>query len=630
MADPVVKSSIGEPNGKAQESILEASHVDDQPPEKGPKEVPVAPDVVDSPRHPKRRWPFSLSPSKKAGKDEKGLPAEEEKKDDNDDNDPKAKEKDAPPPVSMFQLYRFSTRLEIIFNLIGLVLAIASGATQPLMTLLFGNLTVAFVDFGRAASLAYGPNPTPEQMAELVRAARQFQKVASKDALYLVLIGIGMFLTTYLFMVIWIRTSETTAKRIRENYLKAILRQDIAFFDEITAGEVATRIQTDTHLIYNVHINKTHLLDKRLAIIEGMGLAVFFFVIYATYGLAFSFGTTLLLRGEIDVGIIVNVFLSILIGSFSLAMLAPEVAAVASAQGAAAKLYSTIDRIPPIDSASPDGLKPDRSTVKGGLTINSVRFNYPSRPDVPVLKGVNLVVPAGKTVALVGASGSGKSTIVALIERFYDPLDGSIELDGVDLKSLNIKWLRSHIGLVSQEPTLFATTIRRNIEHGLIGTGMEFWDDEKRLEKVKEAAIKANADGFISALPEGYDTLVGERGFLLSGGQKQRVAIARAIVSDPRVLLLDEATSALDTRSEGIVQKALDKASEGRTTVVVAHRLSTIKDADVIFVMGDGMVLEQGTHAQLLQDPNGPYAKLVAAQRLRENQSGETDEESAD
>ncbi|KAG8754579.1 GTPase-activating protein [Serendipita sp. 396] len=361
-----------------------------------------------------------------------------------------------------------------------------------------------------------------------------------------------------------------------------------------------------------------------------MGLAVFFFVIYATYGLAFSFGTTLLLRGEIDVGIIVNVFLSILIGSFSLAMLAPEVAAVASAQGAAAKLYSTIDRIPPIDSASPDGLKPDRSTVKGGLTINSVRFNYPSRPDVPVLKGVNLVVPAGKTVALVGASGSGKSTIVALIERFYDPLDGSIELDGVDLKSLNIKWLRSHIGLVSQEPTLFATTIRRNIEHGLIGTGMEFWDDEKRLEKVKEAAIKANADGFISALPEGYDTLVGERGFLLSGGQKQRVAIARAIVSDPRVLLLDEATSALDTRSEGIVQKALDKASEGRTTVVVAHRLSTIKDADVIFVMGDGMVLEQGTHAQLLQDPNGPYAKLVAAQRLRENQSGETDEESAD
>ncbi|KAG8819207.1 GTPase-activating protein [Serendipita sp. 399] len=670
-----------------------------------------------------RRWPFFSRPKKS----ESTLEVEQQEKQKTDkgksegdsDGDSKTKEKDSPPPVSLFQLYRFSTKTQIACNLIGLVFAIASGATQPLMTLLFGNLTVAFVDFGRAASLAYGPNPTPEQMAELARAGDHFRKIAAKDALYLVLIGVGMFVTTYLYMVIWIRTSEVTAKRIRERYLRSVLRQDIAFFDTLGAGEVATRIQTDTHLVhqgisekvpiacsylsafftgfilafvrswklalacssiipcvaitgallntfevklktrrldhvaesgtlaeevistirtaqafgtqnalskmYNIHIDKTRIVDKKFAMIEGMGVAVFFFVLYATYGLAFSFGTTLLLRGEADVGIIVNVFLAILIGSFSLAMLPPEVTAMTSAQRAAAKLYDTIDRIPPIDSASPDGLMPDRSNVQGELTLHDVRFNYPSRPDVPVLRNVNLVIPARKTVALVGASGSGKSTVVALIERFYDPLSGTIKLDGTDLKELNIKWLRSHIGLVSQEPTLFATTIRMNIEHGLIGTGMELWDDEKRMEKVKEAAIKANADGFISALPEGYDTLVGERGFLLSGGQKQRIAIARAIVSDPRVLLLDEATSALDTRSEGVVQKALDNASEGRTTVVVAHRLSTIKDADVIFVMGDGMVLEQGTHAELLQNTQGPYAKLVAAQRLKENQSDDNE-----
>lgn len=167
------------------------------------------------------------------------------------------------------------------------------------------------------------------------------------------------------------------------------------------------------------------------------------------------------------------------------------------------------------------------------------------------------------------------------MERFYDPTSGVVKLDGVDLKDLNLRWLRSQIGLVSQEPTLFATTIKGNVAHGLINTKHENASEEEKLALVKEACIKANADGFISKLPNGYDTMVGERGFLLSGGQKQRIAIARAIVSDPRILLLDEATSALDTQSEGIVQDALDKAAAGRTTITIAHRLSTIKDADV-------------------------------------------------
>ena len=217
--------------------------------------------------------------------------------------------------------------------------------------------------------------------------------------------------------------------------------------------------------------------------------------------------------------------------------------------------------MPSIDSADPGGQKPEK--VEGVVSLENVSFSYPSRSTMPVLRDLSINFAAGKTSALVGASGSGKSTIIALTERFYDPLAGSVKLDGVDLKDLNVKWLRSQIGLVSQEPVLFATSIKDNIAQGLIGTAYENAPEETKFVHIKEAAIKANADGFISGLPNGYDTLVGERGFLLSGGQKQRVAIARAIVSDPRILLLDEATSALDTRSEGVVQDALDKASAG-------------------------------------------------------------------
>jgi ATP-binding cassette, subfamily B (MDR/TAP), member 1 len=208
------------------------------------------------------------------------------------------------------------------------------------------------------------------------------------------------------------------------------------------------------------------------------------------------------------------------------------------------------------------------------------------------------------------------------VERFYDPTAGVVKLDGVNLKDLNVKWLRSQIGLVSQEPTLFATTIKQNVAHGLIGTKWENSSEEEKFALIKDACVKANADGFISKLPNGYETMVGERGFLLSGGQKQRIAIARAVVSDPRILLLDEATSALDTQSEGIVQDALDKAAAGRTTITIAHRLSTIKDADVIYVMGDGLVLESGTHNELLAK-EGAYARLVQSQKLRETQDAQ-------
>lgn len=368
--------------------------------------------------------------------------------------------------------------------------------------------------------------------------------------------------------------------------------------------------------LYDVFIGKSRKVDMKAAIWHGGGLAIFFFVIYSAYALAFDFGTTLINREDANAGDVVNVFFAILIGSFSLALLAPEMQAITHARGAAAKLYQTIDRVPSIDSASEEGLRPEKCI--GEITLEHVNFNYPSRPNVPIVKDLSITFPAGQTVALVGASGSGKSTCISLVERFYDPLSGVVKLDGIDLRDLNVKWLRSQIGLVSQEPTLFATTIAGNVAHGLINTPHEHASDEEKMKLIKEACIKANADGFISKLPLGYETMVGERGFLLSGGQKQRIAIARAIVSDPRILLLDEATSALDTQSEGVVQNALDKAAAGRTTITIAHRLSTIKDANCIYVMGDGLVLESGTHNELLSNENGAYARLVNAQKLRE------------
>lgn len=328
-----------------------------------------------------------------------------------------------------------------------------------------------------------------------------------------------------------------------------------------------------------------------------------------------------------------TVIFSIFIGAFSLAMMAPNLSALSYAMSAAGKVFETIDRVPEIDSSDTGGLRP--SECRGEIECRNLSFRYPARPEVPVLNDFSLRVTPNQTTALVGASGSGKSTIVSLLERYYDPEEGQVLVDGHDIRDLNLTWLRSQIGFVAQEPILFSTTIWENIEFGLINTEWESASKEEKNKLVVEAASQANAHSFVTQLPDGYDTLVGERGFLLSGGQKQRVAIARAIVGKPRILLLDEATSALDTQSEGIVQDALDRASKGRTTLVIAHRLSTIKNADNIVVMGKGVILEQGTHQQLLANTGGPYSGLVTAQQIRASEvdnklyEAEMDEEKA-
>mmetsp|Transcript_23996 Transcript_23996/g.35489 ORF Transcript_23996/g.35489 Transcript_23996/m.35489 type:complete len:1339 (+) Transcript_23996:92-4108(+) len=266
-----------------------------------------------------------------------------------------------------------------------------------------------------------------------------------------------------------------------------------------------------------------------------------------------------------------------------------------------------------IDSSSDDGLKP--SSTEGKIEFHNVKFSYPTRSETAIFEEFSLTVEAGKTVALVGPSGGGKSTTVQLIERFYDPQSGSVTLDGNDLKQLNVHWLRDQIGLVGQEPALFASSIKENIAYGC---------PDATYDQIVQAAKMANAHDFISSFPDGYDTQVGDKGAQLSGGQKQRIAIARVLVKNPKILLLDEATSALDSESELVVQEALDKLLEtgNRTTIVIAHRLSTIRNVDMIAVVSDGKVVETGSHDELMAIRGSKYSQLVDAQKMRSSSSG--------
>uniref|UniRef100_A0A8C9CAV1 Phosphatidylcholine translocator ABCB4 n=1 Tax=Phocoena sinus TaxID=42100 RepID=A0A8C9CAV1_PHOSS len=353
---------------------------------------------------------------------------------------------------------------------------------------------------------------------------------------------------------------------------------------------------------YQKHLENAKKIGIKKAISANISMGIAFLLIYASYALAFWYASTLVIAKEYTVGNAMTVFFSIMIGAFSIGQAAPCIDAFANARGAAYAIFAIIDNNPKIDSFSERGHKPDN--IKGNLEFKDVHFCYPARPDVKILKALNLKVESGQMVALVGNSGCGKSTVVQLIQRLYDPTEGMITMDGQDIRMFNLRYLREIIGVVSQEPVLFSTTIAENIRYGRGNVTMD---------EIKKAVKEANAYEFIMKLPQKFDTLVGERGAQLSGGQKQRIAIARALVRNPKILLLDEATSALDTESEAEVQAALDKAREGRTTVVIAHRLSTIRNADVIAGFEDGVIVEQGSHKELMKK-EGVYFRLVNMQ----------------
>ncbi|KAI1393924.1 P-loop containing nucleoside triphosphate hydrolase protein [Hypoxylon trugodes] len=587
-------------------------------------------------------------------------------------------------------IYRYSSRNDLLIMAVSALGAIAGGAALPLMTVIFGNLQNTFQGYFQR-TVSY--DDFMHQMTTLV--------------LYFVYLAIAEFVTIYVATVGFIYTGEHISAKIREHYLESCMRQNIGYFDKLGAGEVTTRITSDTNLIqegisekvgltltavstfisafvigfvfywkltlilccvivallldmgigsrfvvkftkdsiqayatggsvadevissirnavafgtqgrlakqYDNHLTRAEYFGFRKAASVACMVAGMMWIIYMNYGLSFWMGSQYLVDGTLTLSSVLIIMMSIMIGAFNLGNIAPNLQAFGTALAAATKIFNTIDRMSPLDPTTDNGEKLEK--VVGTIRLENVKHIYPSRPEVVVMKDVTLDVPAGKTTALVGTSGSGKSTIVGLVERFYDPVAGRVLLDGHDVSTLNLRWLRQQISLVSQEPTLFGTTIYNNIRHGLIGTKLENESEEKQKELIIESAKKANAHDFISSLPEGYETNVGERGFLLSGGQKQRIAIARAIVSDPKILLLDEATSALDTKSEGVVQAALEAAAEGRTTITIAHRLSTIKDAHNIVVMSQGAIVEQGTHNELLVF-GGAYAKLVNAQNI--------------
>ncbi|PHT35054.1 ABC transporter B family member 4 [Capsicum baccatum] len=357
--------------------------------------------------------------------------------------------------------------------------------------------------------------------------------------------------------------------------------------------------------VYNKSLQKAYRAGVREGLTSGLGLGSTHFILFCNYALAFWYGGKMILEKGYTGGTVLSITLAVLTASLSVGEASPCLTAFTAGQAAASKMFETINRNPEINVYNNSGII--LNDIRGDIEMKDVCFSYPSRPTERVLNEFSLLIPSGKSTALVGGSGSGKSTIISLIERFYDPQSGGIFIDGCNLKDFQVKWIRQKIALVSQEPTLFSTSIRENVAYG---------KDGATKEEIEAAIEIANATKFINSLPEGIETNVGERGTQLSGGQKQRIAIARAILKDPRILLLDEATSALDAESESVVQEALDKIMIDRTTIIVAHRLSTVRNADNIAVIHQGRIVEEGKHFELLKDPEGAYSQLIRLQEV--------------
>ncbi|NXL14216.1 ABCBB protein, partial [Setophaga kirtlandii] len=614
--------------------------------------------------------------------------------------------------VGFFQLFRFSSSMEILMMVAGSLCAVVHGVAQPAVLLVFGAMADTFIEYDIEMQELKDPNKTcvnntivwingtihqNEKNTTIRCGLLDIEHEMTKFAGYYAGIGCAILVLGYLQICFWVMSAARQIQKIRKAYFRKIMRMDIGWFDCTSVGELNTRISDDVNKIneaiadqvavfiqrittfvggfllgfvsgwkltlviiavspllgvgaalYGLAVAKltgrelkayakagavadevlssirtvaafggekkeVERYDKNLVfaqhwgIRKGMIMGLFsgymWCIIFLSYALAFWYGSKLVLEEEeYSPGTLLQVFFGVLIGALNLGQASPCLEAFATGRGAATNIFETIDKKPTIDCMSEDGYKLDK--VRGEIEFHNVTFNYPSRPDIKILDNLNMVIKAGETTAFVGSSGAGKSTTIQLIQRFYDPTDGMITLDGHDIRSLNIQWLRSQIGIVEQEPVLFATTIAENIRYGR---------DEATMEDIIQAAKQANAYNFIMDLPQKFDTHVGEGGSQMSGGQKQRIAIARALVRNPKILLLDMATSALDNESEAIVQEALHKARLGRTAISIAHRLSAIKAADVIVGFEHGRAVERGTHEELLQR-KGVYFMLVTLQ----------------
>eukprot|EP01107_Rhizomastix_libera_P017209 TRINITY_DN786_c0_g1_i5.p1 TRINITY_DN786_c0_g1~~TRINITY_DN786_c0_g1_i5.p1 ORF type:complete len:1335 (+),score=441.92 TRINITY_DN786_c0_g1_i5:243-4007(+) len=398
-------------------------------------------------------------------------------------------------------------------------------------------------------------------------------------------------------------------KKAQQSYAKAggIAEEVLASMRTVTA----LNNQNQSLSRYVVHLDESYKVGVKKNITVAICIGILMLALFSTYGLAFWYGAVLIRDDVMNAGKVLTVFFAIMMGSMGLAQATPNLTAFGEARGAAYEIYEVISRKSEIDPYDTTG---EKLELTGNIEFENISFFYPTRPTVKVLDGISFSLHQGQTMALVGPSGCGKSTTVGLIERFYNPESGTIKLDGKEIQTLNLAKLREQIGIVGQEPVLFALTIKENIK---IGANSDISDEE-----IFEACKMANIHEFITTQPKGYDTLVGERGVQLSGGQKQRIAIARALVRKPKILLLDEATSALDTESEAIVQDALEKASKGRTTIIIAHRLSTVKNSDIILTFQGGKIIERGNHKELMEN-RGLYYTLVSRQELKQlRQSG--------
>ena len=627
--------------------------------------------------------------------------------------------------------------------IIGMIGALIAGAVFPVMYFIFGNLTDAMTAY-QTASFVPGHecnNCADDGSSGCPDADEELMKELHTILWQMCTIGIAMWLGQYVFSVCLNTSAMRQTLRMRKEFLKGTLRQDVGWYDTNTTSDFATKMTEDLNKIQDgigeklgmivrfvitflgsvafafhsnwlisavlctivpiiavlgglmgfiltkasnaeskVYAKAGAIAEEALgsirtvvafggekkevenyaselktakkngivrAILTTSSMGLVFAVLYAVQGLGLWYGVKLIKDEEettdfdkcwknctaklapsiteiytcvdeecrrFTIGSVTTALFGIVQGGMQIGQAGTYFESFNTARAAAHGIFEVIDRNSSIDSSSAKGTKPEK--LMGKISFNNVFFNYPARKEVNILQGLTLDIEKGMTVALVGGSGCGKSTCIQLVQRFYDPDKGSVSIDGVDLKELNVGWVRDHIGIVGQEPVLFDCTIGENIRYA---------KPTASFEEIEKACKEANAYAFIQKLPQKYDTMVGEGGTQLSGGQKQRIAIARALIRNPQILLLDEATSALDNESEAIVQDALDRVHAGRTTIVVAHRLTTVRNADVIVALKEGKVAEKGTHGELMEK-KGLYHSLVESQVAPKEDAEEQDE----